>query len=422
MPIEEEESSDSSSYSEEEEEEQKEKKTTAVTSPMPTRSVARRGTTAAVPPSSSSSSSDSEEESEDDDEDSEDERGSEPLKSQPGTPVGSQKALQSKAVSPVPSSAKPLNSKPMDSKTTVKPSQPASQAKPKRPADSSKEDESKKKKKKKKNDEEELEAEDLAAEVEAKKEDKPDGSKTPQDRKKLFQRVWDAEDEINLLTTLFHYTKDGGHAHDLNGFFNFSRKDLEKFKKTQLQDKVRKLKKRYENVVAKEKKSGKTTTFKSPHEQEAFSLSQLIWGEKGEYDSQKEANEQSRQKSPTKNNDGEEKKLNNNRTNVLALKREEPHSSVSKDENHVRLFENMEIGVGMTKEDELGSTVVNMVEVVDKWIKLADQSKVKDLQERQRKLEGRLLEIHSEHLEIASARAKLALEAFKTSKAGRSRQ
>ncbi|KAF3772470.1 hypothetical protein EJ110_NYTH57834 [Nymphaea thermarum] len=71
-----------------------------------------------------------------------------------------------------------------------------------------------------------------------------------------------AEDEINLLKKLFHYTKEVGHAHDLNNFFEFSRKDLMKFKKTQLMDNVRRLKKKYENIVAREK-SGKTTTFKT---------------------------------------------------------------------------------------------------------------------------------------------------------------
>ncbi|CAN6460967.1 unnamed protein product [Victoria cruziana] len=419
------ESSDTSSYSEEEEEEQQGKKAaTVVTSSAPTRPVARRpGQAITAPSPSSESSSDSEEESDEEDEDSEDDDDEpEPVKSQPATPVASQRASQPKAASSAPVPAKPLNSKPMDSKT-VKPSEAVTQAKPKRTADSSKEEENRKKKKKKKEDE----GEDLAAEAEAKKEDKSDGSKTPQDQKKLFQRVWDAGDEINLLRALCDYTKAGASSNDLNGFFAFSRKELEKFKKTQLVDKVRKLKKKYENVVSKESTTGKATQFKTPHEMEAFSLSQSIWGEKGKDAVSAEA---SAHKSPKKdggtaakksqNNDGE--KPMNNRTKVSARKPEEPDSSVSKEENHVRFFENMEIGIGRTKEDELGGTLVNMVEVVDKWIKLAESSKVKDLQERQRKLEGRMLEIHSEHLEIASARAKLALEAFKASRAGRSRQ
>ncbi|KAF3772471.1 hypothetical protein EJ110_NYTH57836 [Nymphaea thermarum] len=71
-----------------------------------------------------------------------------------------------------------------------------------------------------------------------KKEDKPDGNKTCQDHK---------------------------------NFFEFSRKNLMKFRKTQLMDMVRRLKKKYENIVVREK-SGKTMAFKTSHEPEALSI------------------------------------------------------------------------------------------------------------------------------------------------------
>ncbi|KAF3772469.1 hypothetical protein EJ110_NYTH57833 [Nymphaea thermarum] len=230
--------SDSSSNSKVEEEEQKEKKATMLFH-LCLRCGPLRQT---LDDSSSSSSSDSEDSSslssnsDDDDEDSEDEDDEhEPVKSSHKHRQGHRRPHKLKLLL---------------------------WAKSKHPTDNSKEDGNIKNKKKKKNNEEKAEVEDLTTDVEAKKEDKPDGNKTCQDHKKLFQRVWNAEDEINLLKKFFHYTKEVGNAHDPNSFFEFSRKNLMKFKKTQLMDKVRRLKKKYENIVVGEK-SGKTATFKT---------------------------------------------------------------------------------------------------------------------------------------------------------------
>ncbi|KAL7126378.1 hypothetical protein ABFS83_14G182500 [Erythranthe nasuta] len=108
----------------------------------------------------------------------------------------------------------------------------------------------------------------------------------PDESRKLFQRLWTDEDEIELLQGFLDYTtqrfgahnSSSQHHHDTTAFYDQikSRFQLD-FNKNQLVEKLRRLKKKYRNVVAKFS-SGKDYVFRSSHEQATFEISSKIWG------------------------------------------------------------------------------------------------------------------------------------------------
>ncbi|CAN4122320.1 unnamed protein product [Withania somnifera] len=118
-------------------------------------------------------------------------------------------------------------------------------------------------------------------------------SKTPTEdvKRQLFQRLWSEDDEIAILKGMIEYRskKKADPVADLSAFHEFIKKSLHvDVAKTQLQDKIRRLKKKYENNAGKEKK-GKERSFTKPHEQKAYELSKKIWGKeksdnKGEFE------------------------------------------------------------------------------------------------------------------------------------------
>lgn len=106
--------------------------------------------------------------------------------------------------------------------------------------------------------------------------------KTPTDdvKRQLFQRLWSEDDEIAILKGMIDYRskKKADPVADLSAFHEFIKKSLHvDVSKSQLQDKIRRLKKKYENNAGKEKK-GKERTFSKPHEQKGYELSKKIWG------------------------------------------------------------------------------------------------------------------------------------------------
>ncbi|KAI3448656.1 hypothetical protein Pfo_005321 [Paulownia fortunei] len=107
----------------------------------------------------------------------------------------------------------------------------------------------------------------------------------PDESRKLFQRLWTDEDEIELLQGFFDYTtqrcgphNSSQHHHDTTAFYDQIRSKFQlDFNKNQLVEKLRRLKKKYRNVMNKFG-SGKDYTFKSPHDQATFEISSKIWG------------------------------------------------------------------------------------------------------------------------------------------------
>ncbi|KAK1319914.1 Mediator-associated protein 1 [Acorus calamus] len=107
----------------------------------------------------------------------------------------------------------------------------------------------------------------------------------PMDERRLFQRLWTDEDEIAILQGFLEFTtqnRKGGthqnhHYHDTGPFYDQIRGRLQlDFNKNQLVEKLRRLKKKYRNVLAKIE-AGKEVAFKTPHDQATFEISRKIW-------------------------------------------------------------------------------------------------------------------------------------------------
>ncbi|XP_042483336.1 probable transcription factor At3g04930 [Macadamia integrifolia] len=106
------------------------------------------------------------------------------------------------------------------------------------------------------------------------------------DSRRLFQRLWTDEDEIGLLQGFLEYTMQRGsnnssHHHDTAPFYDQIKTRLQlDFNKNQLVEKLRRLKKKYRNVLSRIS-SGKEFSFKSPHDQATFEISRKIWSGTG---------------------------------------------------------------------------------------------------------------------------------------------
>lgn len=108
-----------------------------------------------------------------------------------------------------------------------------------------------------------------------------------EESRKLFQRLWTDEDEIELLKGFLDYTisRSGAHSHnshhDTTAFYDLIKSKLQlDFNKNQLVEKLRRLKKKYRNVLSKIN-SGKEYVFKTSHDQLTFDISKKIWGNVG---------------------------------------------------------------------------------------------------------------------------------------------
>ncbi|OMO74566.1 hypothetical protein CCACVL1_16599 [Corchorus capsularis] len=187
---------------------------------------------------------------------------------------GSESESESDSDSPTPI-VKPIATKPMEDASNAKKPRSKTLASPvkasaaKRPSESEGLKDNKRAKKKAS---EEGNTSTLAVEV--KKEDA---------KKQLFQRLFTEEDEIAVLKGMLDYAdkKGADPCVDMNAFHDFVKKYIHTdVTKAQLMDKIRRLKKKYENNAGKGKK-GEDRTFTKPHEQKSFELSKKIWGKDG---------------------------------------------------------------------------------------------------------------------------------------------
>lgn len=125
--------------------------------------------------------------------------------------------------------------------------------------------------------------EDKERKAREQKEIKADTSvkKSNDDSKKLlFQRIWSEDDEIAILNGMTEYSseKKTDPMANLGAFHDFIKKNLQvDVTRTQLQHKIRRLKKKYQNNKNKAK-DGKDRTFSKSHEQKAYDLSKTVWG------------------------------------------------------------------------------------------------------------------------------------------------
>ncbi|EPS70204.1 hypothetical protein M569_04558 [Genlisea aurea] len=106
-------------------------------------------------------------------------------------------------------------------------------------------------------------------------------------KKQLFQRIWSEESEIVLLEGMIEFLKEkkADPYSQLNDFHAFIKQKLNiDASRTQLQSKIRNLRKKYQNS---KKRASKNNTdedegpvFSKPHEHKSYELSKKIWGDR----------------------------------------------------------------------------------------------------------------------------------------------
>jgi hypothetical protein len=103
------------------------------------------------------------------------------------------------------------------------------------------------------------------------------------ERRPLFQRLWTDEDEIVILRAFAEFTAQRGtafasHQYDTTPFYEDMRGRLQTgFTKSQLVEKLRRLKRKYRNCVDRLRVAGPNFSFRSPHEQAVFEIARTIW-------------------------------------------------------------------------------------------------------------------------------------------------
>ncbi|KAK9004726.1 hypothetical protein V6N11_042184 [Hibiscus sabdariffa] len=230
--------------------------------------------------------------------------------------------------------------------------------------------------------------------------------KTGEDAKKqLFQRLFSEDDEIALLKGMLDYSakKGGDPCADMNAFYDFVKKSIHTdVTKAQLMDKIRRLKKKFENNAGKGKK-GEDRTFSKAHEQNAFELSKKIWG--------KEGISGKVESSAAKSNG----KAKANNKAVIALKAESQPSPDKK----------VDVGVPMEVDKVSKSSDSSLFdkrfgvssleeEVLKHGLDMVDYEKKAALEAKWRKLQIAELELFIQRSELVKERAKLMLDFYKS--------
>ncbi|XP_021828310.1 GLABROUS1 enhancer-binding protein-like [Prunus avium] len=227
------------------------------------------------------------------------------------------------------------------------------------------------------------------------------------DSKKLFQRIWSDDDEIAILKGMIDYsTKKGADPYsDMGAFHDFIKKSLKAdVNKTQLQDKIRRLKKKYEMNVAKGKKYNPV----KPHEQKVFDLSNKVWGSGEGSIGVGGLSEQSKSNGKARTN-----QKGNNKT-LASLKAEILSSPEPPKE-----CEKVEIGSESLSEVigyDKGFRELGLPEgVVKQGLELIGGAKRAELKEKWKKLHVAELDLFVKRSELMRDQAKVILEALKSS-------
>ena len=213
-----------------------------------------------------------------------------------------------------------------------------------------------------------------------------DGTAASEDSKKmLFQRLWSEEDEIAILKGMIEYAvknrMDPAVA-DMNAFHDFIKKSLHiDATKTQLSDKVRRLRKKYGNNLGK-KKYNPT----KPHELEAFELSKKIWG------------------SEEPKSNGASKSNQKGKSELVSAPVEAERAEIDP-----------KAGISVSLSGIIGFDKSLPEHVVKLGLALIPESKKAELEEKWKNLNIAELELFVKKSQLVSEQSKLILEAIKSS-------
>ncbi|OMO92674.1 hypothetical protein COLO4_17402 [Corchorus olitorius] len=312
---------------------------------------------------------------------------------------GSESESESDSDSPTPI-VKPIATKPMEEASNAKKPRSKPLASPvkasaaKRPSES---EGSKDNKRAKKKASEEGTPSTLSVEVKKPGEDA---------KKHLFQRLFTEDDEIAVLKGMLEYAdkKGADPCVDMNAFHDFVKKYIHTdVTKAQLMDKIRRLRKKYENNVGKGKK-GEDRTFNKPHEQKSFELSKKIWGKDGISGKV----ESSAVKSAAKSNGKA----------TLKLELASPDKKTS-DKKKVDVGEPMEVDKEGSKSgvclfDKSYGVASLEGEVLKHGLEMIGGEKRAALEEKWKKIHIAELELFLQRSELITEQAKLLLELYKS--------
>ncbi|TXG68555.1 hypothetical protein EZV62_003490 [Acer yangbiense] len=246
-------------------------------------------------------------------------------------------------------------------------------------------------------------------------------SKKPREdtKKQLFQRLWSEDDEIVVLKGMIEFsTKKGVDPNqDMKAFHDFIKKSLHiDVSRTQLVDKIIRLRKKYENNLERGIKKGEVRTFSKPHEQKAYDLSKKVWGGEGGVP-----------ETASKSN-GKARKTQNQRVSSKQLAASKVESvNGPKDVEKMDVDNDKELSlktpVDVEKflfDNSLGVTGFEDY-VVKNGLAVIKGSKKTELEQRWKKLHIAQLELYVERIDLVKEQALLVLESLKSSDAVKSR-
>ncbi|XP_057513740.1 probable transcription factor At1g11510 [Actinidia eriantha] len=224
-------------------------------------------------------------------------------------------------------------------------------------------------------------------------------------KKQLFQRLWSEDDEIVILNGMAKYAAEKGAdpVADMNGYHDFIKKSLHvDVSKTQLSDKVRRLRKKYENRTGKGK-NGEDPSFSKPHEQKAYELSKKIWGN--------EANGVGVD-SPNSKVNGKSRKNQSQKTTMASPKMD-----------GLEVLDKAKEGEKMDVESNLGSVGFNRSivglgleeEIIKDGLEMIRGAKKFELKVKWEQLRVEEVELYLKRLDLIREQAMLVLEALKSS-------
>ncbi|CAL0312992.1 unnamed protein product [Lupinus luteus] len=249
-------------------------------------------------------------------------------------------------------------------------------------------------------------------------ESEEEAKKAVVDSRKLFQRLWSEEDEIAILKGMVEFTSKTGKDpyRYAEAFYEFVKKSLHvEASSNQLKEKIRRLKKKFENN-AHRGKNGEDPNFSKQFDRETFELSKKVWGNAGSGGVENVV----KGKSDRKVVETPKKELA--RSNDVAPSKPKPE--LKWDSRLVDLNKDVKMDIDVDTSSYLmevfrvnkgvGLSELNE-EVVKRGLELIGASEREEFEEEWKKLQAAEFELSVKRVELIANHARLILEACKSS-------
>lgn len=253
----------------------------------------------------------------------------------------------------------------------------------------------------------------------SKKKKVSNGDADNEEKKSAVVRLWSEDDEIAILQGMVDYwSKKGADPYaDMGAFHEFIKESLHvDVSKNQLTDKIRRLKKKYQNNV---EKNGEDAVFSRPHEYKSFELSKKIWGGAGSGSGVDDS---------AKSNNGQAKRSGsrvNNTSNALAKPKDGGKAIVVTEKAKGKEETKVASGDFAKMYPYLNSALEVQWETEPFWAlseedrrlmkeKLGRNSKVREVNEEFKMLKVKELELYSKKLELMKVTTRMSLGALRS--------